>query len=255
MIELEESIQILENYFELEFNSDPIHRNIKVHRIHYYEGEYWWVLGECPEGKEYIKGSSGKIGGGSYYVTKDEGKIYALGILYEKKWEEEYKKYKEGLRSTINFEPIEIEYTNCKLIEQKENILKYDIEEITYKNRKEETLIILRNILNGQTISNKKLRFKYLPEDGIKSGLKIWKNKEDESKGKSISSYEKCISLKFTGGYDKIDHTLSNLKKWTRVNKYKSTDNYWIEVNEENLKKEFSKWNLEMYLEIKTTNP
>jgi len=245
MISKIEAIEILDEYLNLEYNVDPMYPyKLKTHRIYIEEKDLYWRLTQSDENDINKKeGNIGGIGGGTYFVDKENGEIFMIGSPFYN-YEEEFTKYKSGKKSQLSWTPKTINYTNCKF----ENQFQINFEEINLKckysekekavkeffqNRKSE----IRNDLNPKLINK---AFEY-DEGELVIGLR----------GNNMEQRIEIIYKQFIGGLNNFGTTLFDLKKWARVNNKKVTDNYWIEIEERNFDKEFKNWNLRLNMEIK----
>ncbi|MEO1518971.1 MAG: hypothetical protein AAFV95_28405 [Bacteroidota bacterium] len=247
MITQEKAISILDEYLELAYNVDPTANNLKAHRLHIEEAAHWWVLQDCPEGTEYTEGSSGKIGTSDYYITKDEGLMYKLGLWQSAEWRQNYEMYKNGKKTTLGFSPTTNAYLDCQLIQKADQETDCQVIEIDYQDRTEATRNLLQKIIADHPDGNFQIGYQYLPIDGIKSNIKIRHNGRFLQQHKPISEVKECISLPFTGGYDKVNDTRESIKKYMRVHGHREPDDFWVEVLERDIDKRFEDWRLLLY--------
>ncbi len=244
MISKLEAIKILDDFFEMEYNVDPLYStNLKAHRLYISENDFFWRLIQSAEEDKYKKeGNIGGIGGGSYFIDKDDGEIYAIGSSPFFNWQEEFNKFKMGEKSEIEWNPKKITYINCEIVNQ----LHLEYEEIRLKCKYLEKEKVVRDFL----LKNKSELIMGLNPKLIN---KPFESDEGELivgiKGRPNFQNINLVQKKFTGGLQNYTSTLWDLKKWLRVNGKKVTNNYWIEIEEREFGKEFNNWELKLNLE------
>lgn len=183
-------------------------------------------------------------------MTKDQGKLYTLGLFEIQEWKEDFTKLMEGKSDFFDWKASRNTYLDCQLTKELDLAYPTHIREISYDDRSEQTQAILQELIHSNPAN--KLRFKYLPVDGIKSKLKISSIGNNEEDISSTSHSKNIVALVFTGGYDKLNETLLAIKKWIRINAYQGTENYWIEIVESDPSKKFKDWTLKLKMEVKT---
>ncbi len=247
----EKALFILDEYLRREYNIDHQHKNLKANRVVIYEGQYWWELHASDEGTEYSTDSVGQIGGYTYFVTKDTGDIYQVSFFQRLEWQDEYIQFKLGKKAVFNWEKARNLHLDCELLEETDHRINPFFKEIPFDTRTERTQQILdKLILSSDRDHTLTPCFKYIPIDGIKSKLELWNFENINIEEFNKLPLKNVVSLKFQGGYQKMNATLANLKKWVRVNDFQITDNYWISVEEMNTSKNFEEWNLIMKMEF-----
>ncbi len=251
MIDKERAIEILDEYLRLEFVVDPMWVGYRASRVVIEEGTYWWNLHRCKKGKENDPDAVGQIGGHTYYLTKNTGEIYELGLFQAGDWKREFTQFMKGEIPSFDWEPARNVYRDCQLNEEFDYEFNVRIEEISFDGREEETQGILIALLASQSESSIfKPRFKYQAVDGIVSRLRL-SNFGEMTGGEIEGIYKKqIVSLSFKGGYDKLNDAHAEVKKWLRVNGFAPTDNHWVELDKiETEKNDFKEWLLKMKME------
>jgi hypothetical protein len=246
MISKEEAIKILDNYIELEHNVDPLSSTIlKAHRLFVSENHFYWRLIQSAEGDIYKEnGFEGNIGGGVFFIDKDNGEIFGIGspVLFD--WEEEFNKFKRGENSEIEWKPLINTYLDCEIVNQ----LNIKFEQISLRCKYSEKEKSVRDFL---------IKKKNEIKDNLNPILinKAFDSDEGELilgiNGEAQTLNINLIQKNFVGGLKNYTAALRDVKKWVRVNGRKLTDNYWIEIEEREFEKEFSDWELKFNMEFK----
>ena len=246
MISKEGAIDILDKYFELGCNIDPLHSiKLKPHRLYIEEKDLFWILVQCAE-EDILKkeGNIGGIGGGVYYIDKENGEIFAIGSAPFYNWELEFINFKKGLHTEISWAPLKNSYLECK----SENTFKIEFEEVKIKCNYLEKEKAVRDYFQKNHSSihldfNPKLINKAF--DSVEGELILGIN------GMMQNQSTNLVVKQFKGGLSEFSPTLWDLKKWLRINNKKGTDNYWIEIQERNFEEQFDKWQLKLNMEYK----
>jgi|JI10StandDraft_1071094.scaffolds.fasta_scaffold152302_2 hypothetical protein len=246
MLSKNEAIDILEDFFHHRYNIDPIYNKIiKAHVLTISEFEYCWVIHQCNENERNLKTREGYIGGGTYFIDKETGKIYAIGSG-RNNWEENFINFKQGQPSSINWEEEINYYVNCQVI----NDFKFFFQEIKLSCKFDEKDDAIHKYFNANgylsqsnyppSIINKQFEYEY-------GELILLMNE------RQLSEQVQVIYLDFEGGFNNYSKMMWELKKFTRVHKVKEVGNNWISVFEKDYKKPFKEWSLRLNMEITKT--
>jgi hypothetical protein len=241
----EKAIQIMNEFLEANYNVDPMYSGKrKTHQIFIEENEFYWRLVSSEESDiNKTEGNIGGVGGGSFFLDKENGNIYEIGSPIFN-WEEEFIKFKKGKKSEIDWKPKKNTYLNCKV----ETLPKIKFEEVKIRckvSEKEKATkeFFQEKYLKQENQINPKLinRAFDLEEGELIVGIN----------GKPQKEKINIVQKDFIGGLKNYQSALWDLKKWARVNNKKGVDNYWIEIMERDFEKPFSNWNLKLNMEFK----
>jgi len=246
MISKNKAIEILEDYLYYEFAVDPLCDIVmKAHIASINENKYCWVISECNEKERDEKMMSGTIGGGPYFIDKEDGRIYGTGSA-PLNWMGNFINYKEGKKSHIDWKEKKHLFLNSKQAtiarisyEKKKITCRFDSKnkalELFFKS-----ISIPMNTEFPMLIENKPFG---LEEGELVIGLN----------GVKLDKKVKIVYLDFRGGIEifHYNNILRELKKYCRINKFKEINKIWITVLEKNLNQPFKNWLLRLNLEIK----
>jgi len=246
MITKENAIQILDNYFDLQYNVEPSNKTtVRAHRILVDEKEIFWILGASTEEDMYNKdGSYGGLGGGVYFIDKENEEIYEIGSAPTINWEEEFNKFKRGEDSEIKWIPRTITYTNCITVKQPEVIYQYDKISCKYFEKEK---AVQEYLLNNKSLVDSELNPTIIDKPFELEVGEIMIGINGKIQEKELDIIQQSIS----GGLENFRAALWDIKKWLRINNKKSSDNYWIEIYERDFEKDSKTWDLKLNMEYK----
>lgn len=245
-----DAIQILEEHLYDGYTADPLlEGEFVVNRPSISEYELFWCMLSSKIELMFKEDYFPALGGYYYLVDKKTGNIYTSPSNVEIDWIQDFHKFlsKEDHRVDWNKLEAKIYYLD--------NIL----EEVYYESYEEHNYRlkvdgwenqILNNIkdllkkINTKQINVVKIRYRAI--DGVVCDCKVEFKRKDNSY--EIGNKINVLSRKYNGKLKYFFRELTPLKKWIRVFEKKSTDNYWIEINIDDLVKDNIK--LEYYCKI-----
>ncbi len=253
MIDRNKAIAVVDEYLSLEYNVDPLYPDLKTSRLDWVEGTHWWQLFPVKAGEEYREKMPGSIGGPHYLVSKLTGELYLISSLELMDWCRDITQFAQGQRAEFSWQPVRQDYLSCELRRRPVYDLHPVYHTISYQNRTEETLELLRNLLPPESSTTIRPRLEYIAVDGIKAQLRTSNFKVPPNEDLENSEPTTTATLAFLGGYEMQHHTLAQLKKWMRINGLRSSGEYWMEILETDRSKAFEEWRLELNTGVRAT--
>lgn len=253
MISKEEAIEILDHYLHLAYGVDPLKDNFKADRVFFSQNEYAWRIGRCVEGEEYNEtGRTPFIGGGVYYITKENGAIYAIGSNPGVDWNREFIRFMKGISTIVKWNPLGLSYLECRVAEMEDYEFGTTQKKVNYETRSAETKDYLLTLLEKNKPENTlKPKIRYQPIDGIKSLITISNIGNPSAADLNNGTTKRVVEKAFIGGYEGMEKAILDVKKWIRVNGKKGVGNYWMELDEDELERPFHMWKMKLIMEIK----
>lgn len=242
----ERAIEILDEFLHYKYNVDPISSwNCKAHRIYVKDKiSYWQVQMSSIENYQKKLEFSELVGGGVFFIDKFSEKIYEIGSSPFYNWDAEFIKFQKGEESKLNWRVSVNNYLSCKIVT--ECYFDYDFTELkcTIDSRPK----VLEDYINTYGLNSGKAyfpAFRKVPISG-ETGIVLVSNKASNT-----GTTEWFTIYEYTNGLADYSHAVDCVKKWNRVNKLKSSDDYYVEVVDQSkmIKLSDSRFRLKMYVQ------
>jgi hypothetical protein len=245
MIDIKQAFEILDTYLFHEINLDPMSsQKLVSNKKLYKEYDLYWHLHDCSLKYEFEEMLDDRIGTGGFYIDKQNGEMYQIGSYNPWFTEEEFRNFKEGKPTLIQWKESKCHHLlatlNNKMLFEEEVIL-FDT---SYQKRDEDLESIVRDNFNDIE-QYKSIRIQYKVAGVNPSKLIIYLPKTNQ-----LETNIEYVSLNMEYGFSYYSDRIFHLKKWVRINNRKLTDNIWIELAIDSINKDFVEWDLTLNLEI-----